>query len=213
MDNMEEQLYGLMVRAEQDELLWNDRQIVNCNIYIIKMEEMCFTLQDLVNSISYIGFRKAELYIPFPKVIQKIILSYDEEHAFNPKLLYFNYFMERSNHVETFLHYVRQTSTIRSCIYRRNKARDIINNIADEIEHRKSEIANLIPLNVRKNKEYKNRMVMSKTYVNDLILSYLDMDDFTNRVIEYHLNFGIFTEMEEQLDGNEVFFCIKLISL
>jgi GGDEF domain-containing protein len=209
MENAEEQLYGLMVRAEQNELLWNDRQIVNCNINIIKMEEMCLTLQDLVNTISYMGFRQVEIFIPLPKVIQKIVFSYDEE-VFNPRIVYFNYFMQQSIHMETFLHYVRQTPAVRHYIYRRKKAIDVINTITDEVEHRKSEIKSLMPLNVRMYKEYKNRMVMSSKSISNLVMYYLDMDDFTNRNDEYNFTVGVFMEMEEQLGGKEVFFLYKI---
>lgn len=203
----EESMNLFIVRAEQDEMAWDDKEKkTTSKKYLHIMDSICCTLQNVVNSISYVGYRKVEVFIPLPNVIQTLILSYDEDHAFNPNLKYLNYFMERSIFMERFIHYVRQSSLVRAYMYRRQKARDVINHIEKEIDNRKSEISDLIPLNVRKNKEYKNRMIMSNNTVSNLVVSYLEMDDITDLGAVYNLNISIFNDIEEELDENEVFF-------
>ena len=206
----EECMNLFIVLAEQDEMAWDDKEKKTTSIkYLHIMDSICCTLQNVVNSISYVGYRKVEIFIPLPNVIQTLILSYDEDYAFNPNLKHLDYFTARSIYMERFIHYVRQSSLVRAYIYRRQKARDIINYIEKEIDNRKSEISDLIPLNVRKNKEYKNRMVMSNNTVSYLVVSYLDIDDITDLGAVYNLNISIFNDIEEELDENEVFFFYK----
>jgi hypothetical protein len=203
----EECMNLFIVRAEQDEMAWEDKEKkTTSKKYLHVIDSICTGLQNVVNSISYVGYRKVEIFIPLPNVIQTLILSYDEDHAFNPNLKYLNYFTERSIYMERFIHYVRQTSFVRAYMYRRQKARDVINHIEKEIDNRMSEISDLIPLNVRKNKEYKNRMIMSNNTVSCLVVSYLDIDDITDLGAVYNLNISIFNDIEEELDENEVFF-------
>ena len=193
-----------MVRAEQYDLTWTDKKYEKYIHYFELLENMILALQEVSNAISYMCFERVEILMPLPKELCDMVISYGVNYLYDQEEHYI-YYTKRTNYMENFLHYLHQTPTNRYYIHKRNAAKSIINNILKEVDNNKSEIEKKIPfLNVRINKEYKNRTIITKHCISYIVINYLDMSSFTDREDVYDEQTGIIMDMNELLYETEM---------
>jgi hypothetical protein len=89
--------------------------------------------------------------------------------------------------MDYYNNYIRQPNECQYYIDVAVEAKEIIKEVKNNIHANKKIIENSIPLlsNTRLLREYKNRIVMSRHYISRCVISYLDIDTFTDRYEVY----------------------------
>lgn len=182
---MSDRLHDLLILTEQNELLMAETGEVDD--YFDFINDICISLRDLHNEFIDVSIKIRDEHIPLPVALCNIISLYIEEHTFCPLIEHFYYCTRRLKYMNYYNNYIRQPNECQYYIDVAVEAKEIIKEVKNNIHANKKIIENSIPLlsNTRLLREYKNRIVMSRHYISRCVISYLDIDTFTDRYEVY----------------------------